>query len=145
MQHATFDQVQTDATKRTTSPEADCSLDTKIPFPDPAHPTGVETLLSEISAETSEFPVYFKNIANQANPGHALEDAERRLARDPGESLQGAMQMLKCGCSCATAEKFATQAVNFTIVGWPADQTLAYLKAMTHIMPSDWPAALQRK
>lgn len=139
MQHATFNQAQENLGTRTIGPEPDCNLDTVI------GPVNVKFLLSEISAETSEFPVYFNNVANQANRTQALFAEERNQALNSGESLQGAIRTLKCGCSCATSDTLAIKAVNAIIAGWPADQTLAFLQAMTRIMPSDWPKALHRK
>lgn len=138
MQHATFNQVEQNPATRTIGPEADCNLDTVVGASD------VKFLLSEISAVTSEFPVFFKNIANQSNPSAALFAEEREQATGQGESLQGAIRTLKCGCSCATTDTFTTKAVNETIAGWPAPQTLAFFQAMTRIIPADWPKALQR-
>jgi hypothetical protein len=139
MQHAKFDAVQEDPAIRTIAAEADCSLDTKIPPAD-----DVEGLLSEISAITGEFPVFFKNIAHTQNPAATLEREEQRQAFDPDESLLGAIKTLQCGCSCATVETFVTQAVNQTTAGWPADQLQAYLKTMTMRIPGIWPKALKR-
>ncbi len=138
MQHATFDKVQLFAATRTILPEADCTLDIRAGAQD------VEFLLTEISAETSEFPLFFKNTANQPKPVPALEREERNQATNSGESIRGAIRTLKCACSCPTTDKFVTQTVNNTMSGWPAPQSLAFLQAMTRIIPTDWPAALKR-
>jgi hypothetical protein len=121
MRHATFGNVQEDKAKRTIGPKADCDLD---------HPIGdgydVGYLLSEISAETAEFAPYFQNLANQPNAGsEALLRRERRIAfESKGENIRGAIQKMKCFCSCTTSDKFTSQTVKFTIASWPADQTL---------------------
>jgi hypothetical protein len=140
MQHATFDNVQEDKGTRTIGAEKDCDLDTPIP---PS--STVEGLLGEVSAITSEFPVFFQNMAHTGNPVAMLELEEQSQAFNPDESLFGAIKTLQCGCSCATVETFVTKTVNDVTAGWPADQTLAYFKTMTRRIPGIWPQALQRK
>jgi hypothetical protein len=142
MQHAAFDAVQQDPKARTIGAEKDCDLDTKIP---PG--STVEGLLSEVSAETSEFPVFFQNIAGAGNAAQALEVEEQNQAFNPGESLLGAIQKLQCGCSCGSVDSFVTKTVNATTAGWPPDQTLAFLKTMTRrirSVPAAWPRALHK-
>ena len=139
MQHAAFDNVQGDPAARTIGPEKDCNLDTPIP---PS--STVEGLLSEVSAETSEFPVFFQNIAGAGNAPQALEVEEQNQAFNPGESLLGAIQKLQCGCSCASVDSFVTKTVNMTTASWPPAQKLAFLNTMTKRIPGVWPVALHK-
>lgn len=141
MRHAAFDKVQKDPdkTKRTIKDETDCALDT------PVGSVTVELLLSEITAETSEFPVYYKNLAGLEHHTPSLIKEERDIAIGSGESILGAIKKLRCQCPCPSVENLVVNTVNQTIAGWPPDQTLAYLQAMTRIMPSYWPKSLQRK
>jgi Domain of unknown function (DUF4157) len=140
MQHATFDTAQ-DAPATKMAAASDCSLDTIITPPD----INVEFLLSEISAITSEFPVFFENTAKSPHAVQNLDSEERRQAFDPGEGLVGSIKSLQCGCSCATVESFVTQTVKLTTASWAPATELAFFKAMTGWMPSFWPKALQRK
>jgi hypothetical protein len=141
MRHASFDKVQTDPdlSKRTIKDEAGCALDDKVGG------VTVELLLSEITAETSEFPVYYKNLVGMEHHTPSLIKEERDIAIGSGESILGAIKKLRCQCPCASVENLVVNTVNQTIAGWPADQKLAYLQAMTRIMPSYWPKSLQRK
>jgi hypothetical protein len=140
MQHAKFDAVQEDPAKRTIGPAADCNLDTLVP----PHGYPVEYFLTEISAITSEFPVFFQNIAHTANPAEGLENEEQSQAFNGDESLCGAIAGLQCGCSCGTVASFVTKTVNETTAGWPPAQLNAYLRTMTLRLPAFWPKALKR-
>ena len=141
MAHAKFDKVQTDPdkAKRTIKDQTDCALDTKI------GDSSVEGLLSEIVAETSEFPVFFQNIAKQKARTTALIGEERFMAFTGSESILGAIKKLRCNCPCASVETLVVNTVNEVTKGWPPDQLLAFLQAMTRILPSYWPKTLQRK
>jgi hypothetical protein len=102
-------------------------------------------LLSEISAAISEYPVVFTNLAVQPEPQKALDKAERNITFRAGESINGAVTKLKCLCDCARADEMVAKTVTFTTDGWPAPQKDSFLKAMTRMMPNDWPAALRVK
>jgi hypothetical protein len=141
MQHATFDTVQEDPGTRTIAAAADCSLDTIVKQPN----FDVEFFLSEISAITAEFPVFFENLANSPHKIQNLDTEERRQAFDPNEGLVGAIKGMQCACSCPTVESFVTHTVNLTTAAWAPATKTAFLKAMTGWMPSFWPKALQQK
>jgi hypothetical protein len=144
MQHAAFDTAQGDegpVATRTIAAALDCNLDTIVTPPN----FTVEFFLSEISAITSEFPVFFENIAKSPHAVQNLDTEERRQAFDPDEGLVGAIKGMQCVCSCATVESFVTQTVNLTTASWAPATRTAFLKAMTGWMPSFWPKALQLK
>jgi hypothetical protein len=141
MQHAAFDIAQEAVATRTIAAAADCSLDTIVTPPD----INVEFFLSEISAITSEFPVFFENMAKSPHAAQNLDTEERRQAFDSSEGLVGAIKGMQCACSCATVESFVTQTVNLTTASWAPATKTAFLKAMTGWMPSFWPKALQLK
>jgi hypothetical protein len=142
MQHATFDQSRADVAElargsgRAGRPE--CTLDTVL-----AAPTTVGDVLSEISALTAEFPVYFKNLANQQNPAAAMESHERFNALTSPENLSGAITRLQCGCPCKLVDDFVFTTVMFTTASWPGDERVSYLQKMTRLLPDLWPKMLQ--
>jgi hypothetical protein len=144
MQHAHFDDTQA----ATMTPGADCNLATVV-FHGPLSGADfdVQFYLSELSAITSEFQVFFQNLAR--NPGaagrRALELEEQQQAFNRDESLRGIIIRLQCVCSCATTASLVQQAVDLATTGWPADQKNAFLKTMTLRLPTIWPAVLKRK
>jgi hypothetical protein len=130
---------------------ADCTVDTVVFHgPSPA-PTGIDYkvgfYLSEMSAEIAGFTPVFK--ATKSAPGAASNDAmfeyERNVTLDSGESIKGVIQALKCKCECGTVDKFTVNVFNEATSAWAADQKDEFQKAMTRIMPSFWPTALQKK
>jgi hypothetical protein len=140
-QHATFNAGASGIITET----ADCKLDTVVTFPE-----GTDTvrhLLSEMSAEISEFDVYFRN--RNASPGKpsqfALETEEHNIATRSGESLLGAIKSLQCACECSTVDAFTKQVFENIATAWTADEKTEFQKAMTGFMPSFWPKALQKK
>jgi hypothetical protein len=126
---------------------ADCNLDTVIfhgPTPAPlGRDYTVESYLSEISAETAEFTPVFQNSKATGKSG-ALQDEERNVTFNPGENILGDIKALQCKCECATVDKFVGQVFADATKSWPPDQTLEFQRAMTRIMPSFWPKALQK-
>jgi hypothetical protein len=143
MQHARFDDTQS----ASIASAADCKLDTVVFHGPTAGDFTVEFYLSELSAITSEFAVYFQNFVK--NKGRAaaqfLEREEQGQAFDKDESLLGVIRGMQCACSCGTVDSFVTQTVTLTTSGWPPDQTLAFLRTMTLRIPNVWPRALHRK
>ncbi|HEY1878501.1 MAG TPA: hypothetical protein VGG68_01065, partial [Caulobacteraceae bacterium] len=139
MEHAAFDKVQNDPGARTIGPEGGCTLDT------PAGVSTVEGMLTEIAAETAEFSVYFQNLAGEKAHTKSLLNEERMIGYKGDESILGAIKKLRCACSCTAVDSFVVQTVNPIISAWPEPQKLAYLQAMTRILPSYWPKSLQRK
>ena len=147
MQHASFDNANIGRSPAPIAemamgpgrgPRADCTLDMMI-GPD----ASVGNLLSEISALTSEFPIFFKNIAQQKNPEAALESHERFNAITSQESMSGAITRLQCGCSCALADDLVFSTVMSTMASWSGDERLAFLRTMTRMIPGLWPKNLQ--
>jgi hypothetical protein len=142
MQHARFDDTQSP----TIGPEADCNLGTTVFTGATGTVFSVEFYLSELSAITSEFQVFFQNT--KTHPGDAakrsLEIEEEQQAFNADESILGCIRGLQCACSCATTDKFVQETVDLTTTGWAADQKTAFLKTMTSRIPSFWPKVLQR-
>ena len=146
MEHAHFDQTQA----ATITPTADCTIDTIVrPSPDPSVDAfRVGFFLSEIAAITNQFPTYFDNFVANDNPGdhRLLFDEERNEAFNPGEGIVGVIQGLQCACSCASVNNLVTQTITLATSnanGWTPRQRIAFLRAMTRIMPSFWPPALR--
>jgi hypothetical protein len=145
MEHAHFDNTQS----ATITAPADCTLDTVVrqnpEFPAVDH-FRVEFFLSEIAAISSEFPTWFDNfIANDNPTDHRMlfnEELNQAFNRDEG--IVGSIQGLQCACSCASVDTLVTQTINLAMAGWTPRQQLAFLRAMTRIMPSFWPRALVR-
>ena len=137
MEHARFGDNQA----ATITPTADCNINTVV-----RGAFTVEFFLSEIAAIANEFPVYFDNhIAHPDRPNHELLwDLERRQVFDTQEGILGAIKGLQCVCSCASVNDLVTQTVNLAMTDWTPAQRLAFLRAMSRMMPSFWPPALVR-
>jgi hypothetical protein len=145
MAHAHFDSTQA----ATITPTADCTLST-IVRNNPDYPSfdhyRVGFYLSEIAGISNHFPAYFDNfIANDTHGDHRLLfDAERDQVFNRYEGILGVIQGLQCACSCASVNNLVTQTVNLATADWTPRARLAFLRAMTRIMPSYWPPALVR-
>ena len=143
MEHAHFDQTQA----ATITPTADCTINTVVrPSADPAFDDfRVGFFLSEIAAISNQFPTYFDNFIANDNPGdhRLLFDDERNQAFNPQEGIVGSIQGLQCACSCASVNDLVTQTINLAMADWTPRQRLAFLRAMTRIMPSFWPPLLR--
>lgn len=146
-QHVIFDQAQADPARQINPEENedDPKTQTRQTEEPECDKATVDHLLSEISAAMAEFPVVYKNIAGQPEPGKAVENVERRITFRDGESIHGAITKLKCSCNCQRVDDMVVKTVNFTLADWPADQTEAFLASMTRMLPTDWPKPLQRK
>jgi hypothetical protein len=144
MQHDIFDKAQAagsieELTRGSTAGgRLECTTQTAV-----AANTTVGDLLSEISALTAEFPVFFRNLANQSDPGAALESHEKFNAITSSESLSGAITRLRCTCPCDLVENFVYATVMFTTASWTRTEHLAFLRTMTRLLPDLWPTKLQ--
>jgi hypothetical protein len=144
MEHAHFDDTQA----AMIAGAADCNLSTEVFHgPTTGSSYSVKFYLSELAAITSEFEVYFQNLARNSGEveRQALETEEQQQAFNQDESLLGIIRALQCVCSCATVDSFVTQTVNLATATWPPDQTLAFLKTMTLRIPGVWPSTLKRR
>ena len=143
MEHAHFNLT----TSATITPTADCNLDT-IVRTNPDFPTfdhfRVRFFLSEIAGISNQFPTFFDNFIANDNPvdHRLLFDEERNEAFNSQEGIVGVIQGLQCVCSCASVNSLVTQTINVATSAWTPRQRLAFLRAMTRIMPSYWPPAL---
>jgi hypothetical protein len=144
MQHDIFDKAQAagsieELTRGSTAGgRPECTTVTAV-----AAPTTVGDLLSEISALTAEFPVLFRNLANQSDPEAALESHEKFNAITSSESFSGAITRLQCTCPCDLVENFVYATVMFTTASWTRTERLAFLRTMTRLLPDLWPTKLQ--
>jgi hypothetical protein len=138
MEHAAFDTVQEDKRTQTIGGEKTCDLFTKIGR------STVEGLLSEIAAETSEYPVFYKNLAGLKDAKTALTDEESLVAFRGAESIAGAIQKLKTQCSAASVDSLVTQTIFEVVRDWPQNQKSAFFQAMTSLIHDDWPWMLRR-
>ena len=142
MEHAHFNLTQA----ATITPTADCTINTVVRTnPDPAFDDfRVGFFLSEIAAISNQFPSYFDNFIANDNPvdHRLLFDEERNEAFNPSEGIVGVITGLQCVCSCASVNSLVTQTINLATASWTPRQRLAFLRAMTRIMPSFWPPAL---
>ncbi len=124
-------------------PGADCHLDTVVP----SSGLKVEAFLSEISAETREFDVYFLDHAKSG--GWALQTEEHDISIRGQENILGNIKDIQCVCKCDTTAKFVEQVFNDAAAAWTAPDKDAEKKefnmAMTDFMPSFWPKSLQVK
>ena len=147
-QHAHFDATQSTIVPPGTA--SDCDLNTVVFHSAVPAPAGtdfpVSHYLSEFSAETAEFAPVFQNHKKSPSPTSAqtLFDAERKIALDPGESINGILQALQCKCNCATVETFAVKVFNDATAAWAADQKDEFQKAMTRMIPGVWPTPLKK-
>ncbi|WP_446742789.1 eCIS core domain-containing protein [Silvibacterium acidisoli] len=138
-QHLSFD-----SRAGTVVPAApDCNINTPVPN---AGGAPVESLLSEIAAETSEFDVYFRN--RKANPGRgsslATETELHDVATRGGENILGNIKDIQCVCNCDTTAKFVEEVFNDTSSAWTPDEKAEFKKAMTGFLPSFWPKSLHQ-
>jgi hypothetical protein len=124
-------------------PGADCHLDTVVP----SSGLKVEAFLSEISAETREFDVYY--LDHKKSGGWALQTEEHDISVRGDENILGNIKDIQCVCKCETTAKFVEQVFNDAAAAWTAPDKDAEKKefnmAMTDFMPSFWPKSLQVK
>ena len=142
MQHAVFDEAKNDieflsrGSSKAGKPE--CMLDTAVD----SNAT-VGDMLSEISAITAEFPVYFQNIAQVNDPAAAMESHEKFNALTSSENISGAIRRLQCTCPCQMVDDFVLTAVMFTAANWPAPQRIAFFRIMTRLLGDLWPITMR--
>lgn len=144
-QHVAFDKAQKDKTKQINPAEDEKDPQTQkrqTDEPD-CDKNSADYLLSEMSAAIAEFPVTFKNLAKQPDQAQATEATANNIATRSGESIHGAITKLKCSCNCQRVDDMVVKTVEFSTKGWPPDQKDAFLKAMTRLVPADWPQPLQ--
>jgi hypothetical protein len=122
----------------------DCQLNTAVAA---AAGRSVESLLSEISAETAEFDVFFRNSI--ANPGRlsnlAMQSEEHDIASRGGENILGNIKSLQCACECSTVNRFVEQVFTDASTSWTAAERTEFKRAMTAFMPSFWPPSLHQR
>jgi hypothetical protein len=119
-----------------------------------ARPTGVTctraqviTELSEISAETSEFPVVFRALPADArakatgpNPDFSKLSKEYpeyvrvvnwfKGTLTGGESIPGALSAMRCKCSCTDVDTYTIEAFNVTAASWSTAEKQFFTKLM---------------
>jgi hypothetical protein len=146
MQHAHFDESEAGIEEMAHSPHgpgqtaAECNVYTVI---DSDSGATVADMLSEVSALTAEFPVYFRNIAKVENPEAALESHEQFNASKSSENLSGAIGKLQSKCPCQMVEDYVFVTVMFTMASWTPDERRAFLGIMTRMIPEYWPDKLK--
>ena len=143
-QHSRFD-PKASAVVTAASTSIECDLGTPIPI---AGGRKVEGALSEISAETGEFDVYYRD--HKKSGGWALQTEEHNISvRNKGENILGNIKDIQCVCNCDTTANFVKQVFDDAAAAWTAPDKDAEKKefnmAMTDFMPSFWPKSLQVK
>jgi hypothetical protein len=68
---------------------------------------------------------------------------ERNVAKDGGENIGGIIRAMQCKCSCDTVNAFTEKVFNDATSSWPADQSKEFKRAMTAIIPGQWPKSLK--
>jgi Domain of unknown function (DUF4157) len=139
-QHASFNA----AASGVVPPAADCNLGTVVHFP--GGTDTVKHLLSEMSAETAEFDVFFRNT--KSSPGKvsawAMQTEEHDIASRSGENILGIIKTLQCACACDTVDTFTEKVFNNVATSWTTDEKTEFQKAMTGFIPSFWPKSLHK-
>jgi hypothetical protein len=121
---------------------ADCNVNSPVPSGGT-----VEERLSEISAETAEFHVYFRNaqLSPSASARNALASEEHDIASRGGENILGNIRSLQCACNCDTVDRFVEQVFAQASTSWTADEQLEFKRGMTDFIPGFWPRSLQAR
>jgi hypothetical protein len=90
----------------------------------------VDTELSELAAVISEFPTVFDAVPAGASSTHPakvrLRDWFDHSITNPGESIRGALTVLRCKCSCPDADKFVAETFAFVSSSWSTAQKDAF-------------------
>ena len=125
----------------------------KTPLKGPASagcsPADVESDLSEMAAQMSEFPILLRRIQvlpSDVRPKRLAAWFEYHL-NNGSEDVTGTLKSLRCRCDCADVDNYVKQVVAFAQAGWNSYEKTVYhqeMKNPAHKLnwPVDPPASI---
>ena len=105
-------------------------------------PSGVESNLSEVAAQMSEFPIvlrYSQILPPQQRSDKIAEFFDYHLHNER-ENVTDTLQDLRCKCECADADKYVRQVAGFSQATWNTYEKFVYnteMKKPEHML--NWP------
>ena len=112
-------------------------------------PEDVESDLSEMAAQMSEFPILLRRLQPfpDAIRKKRLQSWFHYHLNNGAEDVTGTLKSLRCRCDCADVDRYIKQVVNFAQAGWNSYEKWTYhteMKDPSHNLnwPVDPPAAV---
>lgn len=105
----------------------------------------VQRELTELAANMSEFPLFFKSVANK-NWGERRDALHRWFKykisqpQKHGEAFAGMLKAIRCRCECVDADAYIKRTVDFTTASWTEDEKNTFHAEMRNPQwKLDWP------
>ncbi len=105
-------------------------------------PSDVESDLSEVAAQMSEFPIVLRRsqILTPQQRDAAIARFFRYHLTNKWENVTGTLETLRCKCECSDVDNYVRQVANFSQATWTSYEKFAYnteMKKPEHML--NWP------